>query len=271
MDLSTTDEGDQEKSRQQRKMEGKRLKQEKIETSGGKRPRTNPTPSMAPKNKSATTGAPSHARSGPKNQVQRRTKPDDKVHRFGRVMDQAPCPGKPRTSTLSIAVPGSIVSNAQTRELKTYLVSQIARAATIYHVDEIVVYDDKLSVEKRHNHLRHRTHSRDRPLNADDKEQRPTEHAERQEHPSQPKPSATDPHVFMARVLQYCECPQYLRRNFFPMHADLQFAGLLPPIDAPHHVRADDRSKFREGVVLDKCASSGNSLVNCGIRNRPVE
>jgi predicted SPOUT superfamily RNA methylase MTH1 len=34
----------------------------------------------------------------------------------------------------------------------------------------------------------------------------------------------SDPH---ARMLQYCECPQYLRRNFFPMHSDLQLAGLL--------------------------------------------
>jgi Putative RNA methyltransferase len=54
-------------------------------------------------------------------------------HRFGRVMDQPPCPNQPRTSTLSIAIPGSVVANCQTRELKTTLVGQIARAATIYH------------------------------------------------------------------------------------------------------------------------------------------
>jgi predicted SPOUT superfamily RNA methylase MTH1 len=82
---------------------------------------------------------------------------------------------------------------------------------------------------------------------------------------------SADPHAFMARLLQYCECPQYLRRHFFPMHPDLQFAGLLPPMDAPHHVRADDRVPFREGVVLDTIGPNGNSLVNCGIRNRSVE
>jgi Putative RNA methyltransferase len=61
----------------------------------------------------------------------RRDRPSQ--HRFGRVMDQPPCPNQPRTSTLSIAIPGSIVANCQTRELKTTLVGQIARAATIYH------------------------------------------------------------------------------------------------------------------------------------------
>lgn len=57
-------------------------------------------------------------------------------HRFGRVMDQPPCPNQPRSSTLSIAIPGSVVANCQTRELKTTLVGQIARAATIYHGTE---------------------------------------------------------------------------------------------------------------------------------------
>lgn len=39
-----------------------------------------------------------------------------------------PGQGKPRKHTLSIAIPGSVVDNAQNRELKTYLVS-CARAA----------------------------------------------------------------------------------------------------------------------------------------------
>lgn len=42
------------------------------------------------------------------------------------------------SSTLSIAVPGSILDNAQSPELRTYLAGQIARAACIYQVDEVV-------------------------------------------------------------------------------------------------------------------------------------
>jgi hypothetical protein len=43
----------------------------------------------------------------------------------------------PRYYTVSIAVPGSVVDNAQSRELKTILVGQIARAAAIHHIDEV--------------------------------------------------------------------------------------------------------------------------------------
>jgi len=35
------------------------------------------------------------------------------------------------------------------------------------------------------------------------------------------------PGVQMARILQYLECPQYLRKSFFPQHKDLEFAGQL--------------------------------------------
>ena len=40
--------------------------------------------------------------------------------------------------TLSIAVPASILDNAQSAELRTYLGGQIARAACIFNVDEVI-------------------------------------------------------------------------------------------------------------------------------------
>lgn len=39
--------------------------------------------------------------------------------------------------TVSIAVPGSILDNAQSPEFRTYLAGQIARAACIYKIDEV--------------------------------------------------------------------------------------------------------------------------------------
>lgn len=47
-----------------------------------------------------------------------------------------------RQWTASIAVPSSIVDNAQSPELRSYLVGQIARSLVIYNIDEIVVYDE---------------------------------------------------------------------------------------------------------------------------------
>ncbi|KAK8769430.1 hypothetical protein V5799_014104 [Amblyomma americanum] len=143
-----------------------------------------------------------------------------------------------RKYTLSIAVPGSIMDNAQNAELRTYLAGQIARAAVVFCVDEIVVYDDDGSTIRG---------------------------------------AAVDGEfgglgesgqgvVQLARVLQYLECPQYLRKHLFPLHRDLQFAGVLNPLDCPHHLRATEESLYREGVVARLPVKEGSgSYVNCGL------
>lgn len=85
-----------------------------------------------------------------------------------------------------------------------------------------------------------------------------------------------DPHTFLARVLQYLETPQYLRKALFPMHRDLRLAGLMPPLDCPHHLRFEDVSEFREGVTCDaphwaRSNRGGNGVyVNVGLRD-PIE
>lgn len=112
-----------------------------------------------------------------------------------------------RRWTVSIALPGSIVDNAQTQELRSYLVGQVARACTIHNVDEIVVFASKSSSST----------------------------------PAGGRGGRVNGSVFMARVLQYLECPQYLRKQLFPHHPDLRSVGLIPPLDAPHHLRADER------------------------------
>jgi hypothetical protein len=50
---------------------------------------------------------------------------------------------------------------------------------------------------------------------------------------------------------------QYLRKSLFPVHKDLKFAGLLNPLDTPHHPRARDQPPFREGVVVQRPCSDG--------------
>lgn len=47
-----------------------------------------------------------------------------------------------RSYTLSIALPASILRNAQSNELRTYLAGQIGRAACVFNIDEIIVFDD---------------------------------------------------------------------------------------------------------------------------------
>ena len=43
--------------------------------------------------------------------------------------------------------------------------------------------------------------------------------------------------------------------------------GLLNPLDAPHHLRQDEVSEYREGIVLDRPVKSGcGSFVNAGLK-----
>lgn len=66
---------------------------------------------------------------------------------------------------------------------------------------------------------------------------------------------------------QYAETPQYLRKKLFPMHPTLRLAGLLNPLDAPHHMRVDDDCSYREGVVTDRPIKKGaGSFVDIGKR-----
>ncbi|XP_043664152.1 putative methyltransferase C9orf114 homolog [Vespula pensylvanica] len=148
---------------------------------------------------------------------------------------------KRNISTITIAIPGSILDNAQSAELRTYLAGQIARAACIYKVDEIVVFDDKGVI---------------------------TESEKKKVRTDEVLGETRICCLQLVRILQYLECPQYLRKHFFPIHKDLQYAGVLNPLDAPHHLRQQDISLYREGVVSNKPVKAGKgSQVNIGLLN----
>lgn len=152
-----------------------------------------------------------------------------------------------RLWTLSIAVPGSLLTNAASLEMKTYVIGivtylkakfsftllsifsiliwkigQVARAAAIFCVDEIVVYDDG---------------ARENQIGI----------------PYHLNPRNTEAHVtLMARILSYLECPPYLRSYFFPAHPELKYVGLLNPIATTHHLQQGTKCVYREGVVVPK-------------------
>ncbi|ULU03507.1 hypothetical protein L5515_005644 [Caenorhabditis briggsae] len=72
---------------------------------------------------------------------------------------------------------------------------------------------------------------------------------------------------YLAKILEYLECPQYLRRDLFPIQKPLKYAGLLNPLDAQHHLKSDEKTfKFREGVVLKKRSKEGRGpICNIGL------
>jgi len=147
-----------------------------------------------------------------------------------------------RKWTVSIAIPASVLNNAISLEMRTYIAGQIGRAAGVFCVDEIVLYDDGECGS-----------TIERPYKG-------------------PEVNSKSNMSLMARLLQYLECPQYLRKYFFPVHDDLKLVGLLNPLDSPHHLRKEEISVYREGVVLEKggVAKRKKAFVNVGLYNNAL-
>lgn len=133
-----------------------------------------------------------------------------------------------RLATISIALPSSILNNAQSPELRMYLAGQVARAAAIYCVDEIIVFDEQPE--------------------DDIKTTAATQPSPR--HRSTDAKVLPDPTQFFATVLEYLETPQYLRKHIFPVSSELRLVGLLNPLALPSHVARTDLTRWRDGVAL---------------------
>jgi hypothetical protein len=58
-------------------------------------------------------------------------------------------------------------------------------------------------------------------------------------------------------ILRFVETPQYLRKRMFRISPNLKFAGILPPLQTPHHnvphsIQECKVGEIREGVVVDR-------------------
>ncbi len=135
-----------------------------------------------------------------------------------------------RVSPCSVADPCSVVKP----DFKNALVGRIARAAAIFCVDEIVVFDDDPVDIPHYVHPRYRKKSKLETMAAipdvDEAWQNPDQ--------------------FMYHVLSLAECPPYLRTDLFDSHPNLKWAAQLPSLAMPHHLKAHEWCRFREGVAL---------------------
>ncbi|KAK7515811.1 putative RNA methyltransferase [Phyllosticta citriasiana] len=163
-------------------------------------------------------------------------------------------PTKGRSCTLSIALPGSIIANAQSHDLKTAMAGAIARAAAVFSVDEVIIFNDGQS--QKHNAERQKRYSND------------YYNDRRRQDEASGYTGFSDPDNFLYHMLSYLETPPHLRKALFPLHPNLRTAGTLPSLDMPHHLRADEWCQYREGVVsepssyMDNAAQHGDPTLN---------
>lgn len=105
------------------------------------------------------------------------------------------------------------------------MAGQIARALSVFCVDEIVVFNDGTPIA-------------------------PTANAKGVPNPATDYTGKSDPDHFLIYLLSYMETPPHLRKLLFPFHPNLRFQGQLPSLDLPHHLRPDEWCEYREGLTL---------------------
>jgi predicted SPOUT superfamily RNA methylase MTH1 len=155
--------------------------------------------------------------------------------------------GKQQVGLISVAVPASALSFAgPTGEHQTLVSAQIARALLVHGVHQVFVYPDA------------------RPLQQADAVDPATEGGD----------FAQEEVEWLCRQLEYLECPPYLRRGLYETseggmsHEALEYCKALPGggrMDAVHHLRASEWTRFREGVVGDDKKSVDIGLSKRGI------
>lgn len=113
---------------------------------------------------------------------------------------------------ITIAIPDSAVSDNTDIRAKTEKLFYISRITAIFQVKEILIYHDP--------YLK----------------------------PAQAKRERRK----IIRILQYIECPQYLRKRLFPLSRDTAAVGILSPLAIPHHIKSREikNNEIREAAIF---------------------
>lgn len=117
------------------------------------------------------------------------------------------------------------------------MAGQIARALSVFCIDEVVVFNDGNS---------HSSSSSYQGTEAGYTGQ-------------------SEPGHFLCQLLSYLETPPHLRKHLFPIHPNLKGAGALPSLDLPHHLKPKEWCPYRDGATLPGADERG-TLVEAGLR-----
>lgn len=126
------------------------------------------------------------------------------------------------------------------------MAGQIARALSVFCIDEVIVFSDGNAHPAKHQPNRTQSQS-NQPGSGDG------------------YTGTSDPDHFLQHLLSYLETPPHLRKLLFPLHPNLRTAGTLPSLDLPHHLKPDEWCTYREGVTLPGADEHG-TFVEAGLR-----
>jgi len=89
-------------------------------------------------------------------------------------------------------------------------------------------------------------------------------------YPDNARTKQTQELTLIAKLLNYIETPQYLRKNLYKIEPDLQYAGILPPLRTPHHPISGKNidlkiGEYREGLILNQ--TKDGLIVDIGVQS----
>jgi len=117
-----------------------------------------------------------------------------------------------RQSTVSMAIPGNILDDITSQEMKMYLIEMISRTIVMHEIDEIIVYKDGTNIENNNE----------------------------------------DNINYLMKILEYIETPDYLRENLFNvLDPDYEYVDKLKMMSSCRQV-LDDEHRYREGFVIHR-------------------
>lgn len=154
------------------------------------------------------------------------------------------------------------ICSAQSVDQKTILAGSLARALAVFCVDEVIIFDDY--------HYDGISSDNNNDTEYPSPITKPDHLLSGTPTLSKGFTAFSDPSHFLAHILSYLETPPYLRKHIFPMHPNLRAAGLLPSLDMPHHLRANELCKFREGIVVGSPSGGNGTVVDTGLPQKSV-
>lgn len=73
--------------------------------------------------------------------------------------------------------------------------------------------------------------------------------------------------LLLATILRYLETPQYLRKTIFPKIDDLRYAGIMHPLQIPHHSLSSNPKNLKPGDIREGAVvfHKGKKFIDIGI------
>lgn len=157
-------------------------------------------------------------------------------------------------TSISICIPSSVISskNAYNLEQITNIIYQIAKAATIYKISEIIVFKAPKEEEEEEDDNKSKEKSKKIVFEEDDD----TNNKSSMNNNIQKEQEEDNSTLLAASLLQFFITPPYLVKSMFSPHLNKKFSNILPKFKyafkLPKITTIDMDKNYKEGMIIPR-------------------